>query len=397
MCSTPAARWAWSPACCRRPSATRLEAETRGRIRQGARAVRPRPGGQARATTLADARANAFTPDWTAYTPPKPSFIGTRDLRGLRPGRPRPPHRLDAVLRQLGADRPLSRRSSRTTSSARPPRDLFADAQAMLKRIIDEKWFEARGVVGFWPANADGDDIVVYTDETPHRPSSPASTPCASRWPRPAASPTSRCPTSSRRSGASPTGSAASRSPPATARPRSRKRFKDAGDDYSAILATALADRLAEAFAEALHQQGAHRALGLCARRGLRHRRPDRREVPRHPPGARLSGPARPHREGDAVQAAGRGGGDRHGADRELRHDPAGRRSRASTSPTRRATISASARSSATRSRTTPRRKGWDRRPRPSAGWRRSSTTTRSRPAKRRPSGRAAFRLYYRA
>ena len=45
-------------------------------------------------------------------------------------------------------------------------RDLFADAQAMLKRIIDEKWFTAKGVVGFWPARADGDDIIVFADET---------------------------------------------------------------------------------------------------------------------------------------------------------------------------------------------------------------------------------------
>jgi hypothetical protein len=43
---------------------------------------------------------------------------------------------------------------------------LFADAQAMLQKIIGEQWFEARGVVGFWPANSDGDDIVVYADET---------------------------------------------------------------------------------------------------------------------------------------------------------------------------------------------------------------------------------------
>ena len=48
-----------------------------------------------------------------------------------------------------------------------PPRAiLYADARVMLKQIIEEKWFEARGVVGFWPAAADGDDVVVYADES---------------------------------------------------------------------------------------------------------------------------------------------------------------------------------------------------------------------------------------
>ncbi len=45
-------------------------------------------------------------------------------------------------------------------------RQLFADAQAMLKQVIDEKWFQPRGVIGFWPANAVGDDIRLFTDES---------------------------------------------------------------------------------------------------------------------------------------------------------------------------------------------------------------------------------------
>src|SRR5690606_3510580 len=39
--------------------------------------------------------------------------------------------------------------------------DLFADAQAMLKRIVDGKWLTARAVFGIWPANSDGDDVLV--------------------------------------------------------------------------------------------------------------------------------------------------------------------------------------------------------------------------------------------
>ena len=195
----------------------------------------------------------------------------------------------------------------------------------MLQRIIGEQWFEARGVVGFWPANADGDDIVLYTDETPHDRARPPA------HPAPADGQDARARANAgagrlRRAGRRPrpTGSAASRSPPATARPRSPRRFKDAGDDYSAILAAALADRLAEAFAEALHRKVRTELWGyapdepfdidaLIAEqyRGIR-------PAPGYP------GPARPHREGDPVPPAGRRGRHRHGAHRELRHDPAG-------------------------------------------------------------------------
>ncbi len=45
-------------------------------------------------------------------------------------------------------------------------RQLYADAQAMLKKIIDEKWFAPRAVIGFWPANTIGDDIRLFTDES---------------------------------------------------------------------------------------------------------------------------------------------------------------------------------------------------------------------------------------
>ena len=42
---------------------------------------------------------------------------------------------------------------------------LFADAQAMLKRMVAEKWLTANAVIGFWPANAVGDDIELYADD----------------------------------------------------------------------------------------------------------------------------------------------------------------------------------------------------------------------------------------
>ena len=82
------------------------------------------------------------------------------------------------------------------------------------------------------------------------------------------------------------------------------ERFKRANDDYSAILVKALADRLAEAFAERLHQRVRKEFWGYAPDEKLEQRGADRGEISRHPPGARLSGAARPHREGHAVQAA---------------------------------------------------------------------------------------------
>src|SRR6185503_11935802 len=44
-------------------------------------------------------------------------------------------------------------------------RNLYDDARAMLKQLIDEKWLTANGAVGFWPANSLGDDIELYADD----------------------------------------------------------------------------------------------------------------------------------------------------------------------------------------------------------------------------------------
>jgi cobalamin-dependent methionine synthase I len=57
---------------------------------------------------------------------------------------------------------------------------LYAAAQVMLKKVVEERLLRLRGVVGFWPANAVGEGIAVYADEAGRR-ISPVSTPCASR------------------------------------------------------------------------------------------------------------------------------------------------------------------------------------------------------------------------
>ena len=93
---------------------------------------------------------------------------------------------------------------------------------------------------------------------------------------------------------------------------KKEKHFLDDHDDYSAIMLKALADRLAEAFAEALHERVRTDLWGYAPTRRLSHRGPDRREVPRHPPGARLSGLPRSHRQARHVRAAA-SARDRHG------------------------------------------------------------------------------------
>ena len=163
----------------------------------------------------------------------------------------------------------------------------------------------ARGVYGFWPAAATATtSCSTRTTSTAGRARAlPDAAPAGSDRRRQAEP--ARSPTSSRRVGArpdAPTTSAPSPSPPASAPTRSPRSSRREHDDYSAIIVKALADRLAEAFAEYLHAQ-ARRDWGYDEATQSQ-RRPDRREVPRHPPGVRLPGVPRSHREAQAVRAA---------------------------------------------------------------------------------------------
>ena len=228
----------------------KVEAETRAeyaRIReQFARAQQAKIR-----TPLGAARANRFAIDWQGYTAPKPAFIGERtfapwDLADLARYIDWSPFfaawelvgRFPAILEDEVVGEVAS--------------SLYADAQAMLKQILDERWFEARGVVGLWPANSDGDDIIVWTDETRTKERARLHTlrqqMAKAEGRANAALADFIAPT-----GADYIGGFAVTAGHGEAAIAAR--FKAAGDDYSAIIAAALADRLAEAFAEALHHR----------------------------------------------------------------------------------------------------------------------------------------------
>lgn len=214
---------------------------------------------------LAAARANSAPIDWSGYQPPRPKFIGTKsfahyDLEELV-------QRIDwkpfFAAWELSGRFPDILDDPIVGTAARP---LYDDAQKMLKTIIAEKWLEARAVIGFWPANSDGDDIVFWRDDTRSkelmripmlrqqmdrrdsgRPNfcladflAPVSGPCVDYL-----------------GGFAVTAGGGI--------DRHVARFEQAHDDYSAILLKALADRLAEAFAERLHERVRKEFWGYAA------------------------------------------------------------------------------------------------------------------------------------
>jgi 5-methyltetrahydrofolate--homocysteine methyltransferase len=201
-------------------------------------------------TPLAQARASRFSIDWQAYVAPRPSFIGQRSvamsLEDLVPYIDWTP--FFAAWELVGRYPDIL--SDDIVGEAAT--SLYADAREMLDKIVAEGWFEAKGVVGLWPANAEGDDIVVWTDETRRverarlftlrqqmAKSEGRANLALADFVAPA--------------GADWIGGFAVTAGHGEA--AIAERFKAKGDDYSAILSAALADRLAEAFAEALHHR----------------------------------------------------------------------------------------------------------------------------------------------
>jgi 5-methyltetrahydrofolate--homocysteine methyltransferase len=114
--------------------------------------------------TLADARANRPRIDWSAAAPPRPHMPGVHTFNAYDLSR------LVGTIDwtpffqtwELAGRYPDILQDKVVGSEARK---LFADAQAMLKRIVEERWLTANAVIGLWPANAVGDDIEVYADD----------------------------------------------------------------------------------------------------------------------------------------------------------------------------------------------------------------------------------------
>ncbi len=216
-----------------------------------------------KAANLSYAEARQRKPDmgWQDYTPPRPRVLGLEafdnyDLEEVV-------ERIDwtpfFMSWQLSGKYPKILDDAKVGEAAR---SLFSDAQAMLRKLIDEKRIQARGVIGFWPANSVDDDMIeVYTDESRTQ---------VLEWLHHIRQQTNR-----NRDGVcysladfiaprydangEPTGKpdwiggfavTAGHGVQALA-----EAYKAAGDDYNAILVQSLTDRMAEAFAERMHER----------------------------------------------------------------------------------------------------------------------------------------------
>ena len=208
---------------------------------------------------IAKARANKTPIDWSGYTPPRPKFIGRRvfrnfDLAELAQYVDWGPFfqtwDLAGPFPQILKDEIVGTEAVR----------VYADGQRMLKRLIEGRWLTASGVVGFWPAQTVADDdIVLYADESRTQPvltwyglRQQTEKQAIEGVMRP-----SRCLAdfvAPQDSGvADYVGLFAVTA--GIGAEKKEKFFLDDLDDYSAIMLKALADRLAEAFAEALHKR----------------------------------------------------------------------------------------------------------------------------------------------
>jgi 5-methyltetrahydrofolate--homocysteine methyltransferase len=134
-------------------------------------------------------------------------------------------------------------------------RDLYQDARGMLERIIAEKWFRASAVFGFWPAQSDGDDILVFADENRDRPLAVLHTLRQQLTRREGRANVALADFIAPRGNGLADYIGAFTVTAGLGEDEVAARFKAANDDYTAIMIKALADRLAEAFAECLHQR----------------------------------------------------------------------------------------------------------------------------------------------
>ena len=215
--------------------------------------------------TLDGARANRLTVDWDGYTPVRPSFLGSKVFED---------YPLDKLVPyidwtpffqtwELHGRYPQILNDDKVGEAAR---SLFADAQEMLTQIVEEKWLQARAVIGFWPANEVGtDDVELYVDD--ERKETLATFHSLRQQMK-------------RSSDRANFALADFVAPKETGiadyvggfcvtagfgEDEVARRFREKHDDYRAILSQALADRLAEAFAEHMHERVRREFWGYAA------------------------------------------------------------------------------------------------------------------------------------
>ncbi len=206
-------------------------------------------------SSLEDARQNALQLDWNSYEPPKPTFEGIQVFND---------YPLDKIAERIDWTPFFQTWEMKgkfpnileDENVGHEAQKLYDDARAMLKRIIDEKWLSAAGVIGFWPANSVGDDIELYSPED----GSPWKMLHHIRQQRPVDNKKDKpnlalsdyiAPKDSGKTDwiggfAVTTGLGID---------EHVRKFEEDHDDYSAIMLKSLADRLAEAFAEHMHER----------------------------------------------------------------------------------------------------------------------------------------------
>ncbi|MHB1115899.1 methionine synthase [Sideroxydans sp.] len=219
--------------------------------------------------SLQEARTHGLKTDWKKYSPPKPKLLGVQKLEN---------YPLDALVEfidwtpffqawELAGRYPKILQDEVVGVEATK---LFADAQAMLKKLVKEKWLTANAVFGLFPANAvNSDDIEIYADDkrkkvqmTWHnlrqQTKKPADIPnyCLADYIAPKASGVKDY-----IGGFAVTAGIGIE--------KKMQEFEKANDDYSAIMLQALADRLAEAFAEHLHLRVRREFWAYAADEGL--------------------------------------------------------------------------------------------------------------------------------
>jgi len=210
--------------------------------------------------SLEDARGRGLKIDWSQQRPPRPAFLGRRELRDV------PLEQLRGYIDwtfffsawELKGRYPKILQHPRYGEQAR---ELFEHANRLLDRIVAEKTLSANGVYGFWRAASEGDDVVLFDDEAgrqellrfpmlrQQRPRDTGANLCLADFVAP-------------RSSGIPDTLGAFAVTAGIGADALAEHYESCGDDYQAIMVKALADRLAEAFAEFLHAQ-ARRDWGI--------------------------------------------------------------------------------------------------------------------------------------